>query len=204
MFCSQIFTLKLNLRLKVGLTYAISVVNFLEFLSKKIFFYFPLLNLNYWCFTTILWKFQKNWTSETSWKSGSKLPTLHISAWFGFVFTMGKTENILFFKNQWLEWNFSYIGSYGKWFCINHDKILQTYFFCVKRQAKNDFLKDVESTVMKWRYPHLSGLKSSTVSLVEYLPALYDVCLFVIKDSKFLCNKCIFCWSHHLSEVSNI
>ena len=38
-FCSQIFTLKLNLRLKVGLTYAISTVKgFLEFLSKKIFF----------------------------------------------------------------------------------------------------------------------------------------------------------------------
>ena len=43
-------------------------------------FYFSLLNLNYWCFTTILWKFQKNWTSETHWKSASKLPTLQISA----------------------------------------------------------------------------------------------------------------------------
>ena len=30
---------------------------------------------------------------------------------------------------------------------LNHDKSLQIYFFCVKRQAKNDFLKDVESTV---------------------------------------------------------
>ena len=28
-----------------------------------------------------------------------------------------------------------------------HDKSLQIYFFCVKRQAKNDFLKDVESIV---------------------------------------------------------
>ena len=44
-----------------------------NFCSKVIFFifvlvnifYFSLLNLNYWCFTTILWKFQKNWTSET-------------------------------------------------------------------------------------------------------------------------------------------
>ena len=32
-------------------------------------------------------------------------------------------------------------------FALNHDKSLQIYFFCLKRQAKNDFLKDVESTV---------------------------------------------------------
>ena len=31
-------------------------------------------------------------------------------------------------------------------FVLNRDKSLQIYF-CVKRQAKNDFLKDVESTV---------------------------------------------------------
>ena len=30
---------------------------------------------------------------------------------------------------------------------LNHDTSLQIYFFCVKRQSKNDFLKDVESTV---------------------------------------------------------
>ena len=29
----------------------------------------------------------------------------------------------------------------------NHDKSLQIYFFCLKRRAKNNFLKDVESTV---------------------------------------------------------
>ena len=42
-------------------------------------------------------------------------------------------------------------------FALNHDKSLQIYFFCVKRQAKkkkkkkktkkNDFLKGVENTV---------------------------------------------------------
>ena len=69
---------------------------FWNFLSKKIFFSFPLLNLNYWCFT-ILWKFQKNWTSGTSWKSGSKLPTLQISAWFGFIFYYGKKWKYLIF-----------------------------------------------------------------------------------------------------------
>ena len=31
---------------------------------------------------------------------------------------------------------------------INYDKGLQIYFSCVKRQAKNDFLKDVERTVV--------------------------------------------------------
>ena len=38
------------------------------------------------------------------------------------------------------------IGSYDKCFALNHDKSLQIYFFCVKHQAKNDFLEDVEST----------------------------------------------------------
>ena len=32
-------------------------------------------------------------------------------------------------------------------FALNHDKSLKIYFFCVKHQEKNDFLKDVESTV---------------------------------------------------------
>ena len=32
-------------------------------------------------------------------------------------------------------------------FVLNHDKTLHIYFFCLKRRAKNDFLKDVESTV---------------------------------------------------------
>ena len=31
-------------------------------------------------------------------------------------------------------------------FALNPDKSLQIYFFCVKHQAKNIFLKDVEST----------------------------------------------------------
>ena len=56
-----------------------SKVIFWNFCLSK-YFYFALLNLNYWCFTTILWKFQKNWTSRTCWKSASKLPTQQISA----------------------------------------------------------------------------------------------------------------------------
>ena len=136
-FCCQIFTLKLNLRLKVVLTYAISIVKwfFGNFVWENIF-YFPLLNSNFWCFTTILWKFQKNWTSETSWKSGSKLPTLQISAWFGLIFTMGKSENIWFLKKQCLEWNFSYIGSYDKWFCIKSWQMFANLLLLCKASSK--------------------------------------------------------------------
>ena len=32
-------------------------------------------------------------------------------------------------------------------FVLNHDKSLQIYLFCVKRQTKNDFLKDIKGTV---------------------------------------------------------
>ena len=56
-----------------------SKVIFFNFCLRK-YFYFSLLNLNYWYFTTALWKFQKNWTSGTYWKFVSKLPTLQISA----------------------------------------------------------------------------------------------------------------------------
>ena len=64
---SYIFTVKLNLRQKICLTYAISFIVkwFFGVFVKENIFYFSLLNLNYWCFTTILWKFQKNWTSGT-------------------------------------------------------------------------------------------------------------------------------------------
>ena len=41
-------------------------------------------------------------------------------------------------------------------FALNHDKILQIYFFCVKRQAKINFLKDAESTVV---YPVLFRIR---------------------------------------------
>ena len=52
-----------------------SKVIFWDFCLRKYFLFF-FAELDYWCFTTILWKFQKNWTSGTCWKSGSKLPTL--------------------------------------------------------------------------------------------------------------------------------
>ena len=54
-FCSQICTLKLYLWPKISLTYTVSIVKwFFWIFCLRIFFYFSLLNLNYWCFTTIL------------------------------------------------------------------------------------------------------------------------------------------------------
>ena len=100
-FCSQIFTVKLNLRSKIGLAYAISIVKwfFWDVLSKKIFFYFSLLTFNYWCFTTTLWKFQKkNEQAELV----EILPPSYMSYPTDFCiicipFYYGKSENIWFF-----------------------------------------------------------------------------------------------------------
>ena len=41
----------------------------------------------------------------------------------------------------------AFLHSMANGFALNHDKSLQIYLFCVKHQAKNNFLKDVESTV---------------------------------------------------------
>ena len=80
-FYSQIFTLKLSLWPKIGLAFAISILKwFFGIFVWENIFHFSLLNLNYWCFGTILWKFQKNRTSGPCWKSSSKLPSLQISA----------------------------------------------------------------------------------------------------------------------------
>ena len=54
--CSQICTLKLNLRPNISLTYGISIIKrFFWIFVWEYIFYFSLLKLNYWCFTTILW-----------------------------------------------------------------------------------------------------------------------------------------------------
>ena len=40
---------------------------------------------------------------------------------------------LIFFKNQWLEFNFFFcMDSYNKWFYIKSWQSLQIYFFCVK------------------------------------------------------------------------
>ena len=52
-----------------------------------------------------------------------------------------------------IDWNKTFCAKVvmTNGFALNHDKSLQIYFFCVKLQAKNDFLKDVESTVGRIR-----------------------------------------------------
>ena len=81
-----------------------------------------------------------------------KLPTLHISAWFASIFTMGKGKIFDFLKTNVLNETFLCIGSYkmyDKCVALNHDNSLQIYFFCVNSQTKkDDFLKAVESTVV--------------------------------------------------------
>ena len=52
-------------------------------------------------------------------------------------------------------------------FALNHDKSLQIYFFFVKRQTKNYFLKDVESTVV-W------------VLTLKYVSGLFIIFHFII------------------------
>ena len=54
--------------------------------------------------------------------------------WKYLIFLKTKNYNNLFFHTT-------------NGFALNHDKNLQIYYFCVKCQGKNDFLKDVESTV---------------------------------------------------------
>ena len=54
-------------------------------------------------------------------------------------------------------------------FVLTHNKSLQIYF-CVKHQAKNDFLKDVESTVM---FRQFEGTEISSSTLVEKETFIY-------------------------------
>ena len=63
---------------------------------------------------------------------------------------MGKSENIWFLKTNDQKKTFSAYVVMTNGFALNHDKSLQIYF-CVKLQAKNYFLKDVESTVGIWQ-----------------------------------------------------
>ena len=66
-------------------------------LRKYFFFYFSLLNLNYWCFTTILWKFQKilnKWNFLKIWLQVTN-PTDFCMIWLHFFY--GKMWKYLIF-----------------------------------------------------------------------------------------------------------
>ena len=70
---------KINFTTQNGLTYAISIVNWIfgkKLLEINFLLFFRI--LNYFCSITILWKLQKFWTSGICWKPASKLSTLSI------------------------------------------------------------------------------------------------------------------------------
>ena len=159
-FCFQIFTLTLNLRPKIGLTNANSTVKrfFFYFLSKKIFLLFFAefkLLMFHNNILKISEKIEKAELVENL--RGSYLPYrfLHnlrsFLLWeqvkkFDFKNTMTR-KNILcaHLSFQILRRDLvrSVVTTNG--FALNN-KIPQIYF-CLKRQAKNKFLKDVKNTV---------------------------------------------------------
>ena len=61
---------------------------------------------------------------------------------------MGKSENMDILKTNDQNKSFCAYVVTTNGFALNHDKSLQIVFFCVKRQAKNDFPNDVEKTIV--------------------------------------------------------
>ena len=89
-------------------------------LVEENIFYFSLLNLKYWCFTTILWKFQRKF-SEKLHKQGLLKICLKVTYPIDFCiicfhFYYGeKVKRFDFLKSNE---NLLCIGSYNKWFYI--------------------------------------------------------------------------------------
>ena len=103
-FCSQIFTVKLNLWQEIGLTYAISIVKwFLGFLSKKIFFIF----LRWILIIDVSKQHFENFRKNEQAELVENLPQIYLP--YRILHNLhsfllwGKSENIWFFKNHWLE-----------------------------------------------------------------------------------------------------
>ena len=146
MFCSQIFTLKLNLWSKVALTYAISIVKWFLgiFVLENIFYFIWIID--------VLQQYCENYSKTEQVElvknlAPSYLPyrLLHDLASF---LLQEKVKIFDFVKTNAKNNPFctEVVKTNGFALPVNHDKILQIYF-CVKRQAKINFLKDVESTV---------------------------------------------------------
>ena len=161
-FWSQIFTVKLNLRPKIGPTCAISIVKWLFwcFLKGIFFFFFFFLGFVFLCWFLILGISQKHYENSNKWKL-LNLPTIHLPHWVLHYFYYDKNENIwgvflfffffvfffclfFFLKPENRIKMFVCIGNYDtNGFASNPNKKLQNIFF-VKCQAKYDFPKDVE------------------------------------------------------------
>ena len=125
-FCSQIFTLQLNLQPKIDLTYAISTVKwfFWNFCLRKYFLLF-FVEFESLMFHTNIVDISEKMNKRKLLQICLKVtyPTdfciicIHFHfgrkwKYFFFLFVC------LFFFKQRLEWNFLCIGSYDKWFCI--------------------------------------------------------------------------------------
>ena len=82
-----------------------------------------------------------------------QVPTLQISAWFAFIFTMGKSKTIWCFKKQWL-WYFLCIGSYDKRFFIKYDTSLH---LLSKAPSKKKKKKKKKKQRLSERCPRLSS-----------------------------------------------
>ena len=82
-----------------------SKVIFWNFCLRK-YFSFSLLNLNYWCFTKILWKFQKKWSSGTCCNSASQVTYPADFCLISIHYYCGKkSENIWYLKKTMTRLN---------------------------------------------------------------------------------------------------
>ena len=141
---------------KVGLTFAISIVKwfFWNFCLEKIFFTF----LCWMWITDISQQFCENFGKIEQAELVENLPSSYLPYRF-----LHNSHSFLLWEKVKI-FNFLKTNDYNKSFCagvvttngfaLNNDKSLQIHFFCVKPQAKHDFLKDVESTVESvWSLP---------------------------------------------------
>ena len=149
MFCSQICTLKLNLLPKIGL--AISIVKwFFWILSKKIFF-------TSFCWIWIIdgsQQYCENFRKIEQAELVENLPPKYLP--YKFLHNLHsfllweKVKIFDFLKN--IDWNKTFCAKVvnDKWFCIKSwQKFANLLLYkAPSKKKKNNFLKDVESTVV--------------------------------------------------------
>ena len=119
------------------------VIFFRIYVSENIF-YFSLLNLNCFCSQ----QYRESFRKIEQAKLVENLPPSYLP--YRFLQNLhswekGKIFDFLKTNDQNKTFCAYVVKTNG--FALSHDKSLQIYFFFVKRQAKNDFPKDVESTV---------------------------------------------------------
>ena len=113
-----------------------SKVIFLEILSKKIFFTF----LCWIWIIDVSQQYCENFRKIEQVElvenlAPSYLPYRFLHDLASFLL-WEKVKLFDFFKNQWLEWNFSYIGSYDKWFCMKSRQKFANLLLLCKASSK--------------------------------------------------------------------